>query len=208
MPNKTHYRADSMSGGQFFRPTIAVCLLALCTSCAEIEEATKTAAEAVRNGSAAFQPRTAYWNPHGASGRTKIVAHLAAQRAYFYKGKTVIGESTISTGRRGFETPPGRYTVIQKDAHHVSTIYGDFVGTDGRVVKPNVDAQKERAPRGTHFVGAKMPYFLRFTGGYGMHAGYVPRYRASHACIRMPTQMAKHFFDAAELGTPVIEKGN
>jgi lipoprotein-anchoring transpeptidase ErfK/SrfK len=51
-----------------------------------------------------------------------------------------------------------------------------------------------------------MPFFLRFTRGYGMHAGYVPRYRASHGCIRMPGEMAEHFFDAAEEGTPVIVK--
>ncbi len=51
-----------------------------------------------------------------------------------------------------------------------------------------------------------MPYFLRFTGGYGMHAGFVPRYRASHGCIRMPREMARHFFDAAEEDTPVIVK--
>ena len=36
----------------------------------------------------------------------------------------------------------------------------------------------------------------------------VPRYRASHGCIRMPAQMARHFFDAAEEGTPVIVKRN
>ena len=48
-----------------------------------------------------------------------------------------------------------------------------------------------------------MPYFLRFTGGYGMHAGFVPRYRASHGCIRMPEKMAKRFFDAAKVGTRV-----
>jgi len=36
-----------------------------------------------------------------------------------------------------------------------------------------------------------------------MHAGFVPNYRASHGCIRMPEKMAKHFFDAAKIGTPV-----
>ena len=48
-----------------------------------------------------------------------------------------------------------------------------------------------------------MPYFLRFRGGYGMHAGFVPRFRASHGCVRMPIKMAKHFFEAAEIGTRV-----
>jgi lipoprotein-anchoring transpeptidase ErfK/SrfK len=65
---------------------------------------------------------------------------------------------------------------------------------------------KDPQPPGTIFDGARMPYFLRFTGGYGMHAGFVPRYRASHGCIRMPKEMARHFFDAAEDGTPVIVK--
>jgi lipoprotein-anchoring transpeptidase ErfK/SrfK len=48
-----------------------------------------------------------------------------------------------------------------------------------------------------------MPYFLRFAGGYGMHAGFVPRFRASHGCVRMPMRMAKYFFEAAEIGTRV-----
>lgn len=192
-----------MSRQHLFRTLIALSVLVLCTSCAELEEAGRAATEAARSGAAALSPRTAYWNPRRASGRSKIVVNLGAQRAYFYKGKTVIGESTISTGRRGYETPPGKYSVIQKDEHHVSTIYGDFVDKRGRVVQTNVSSRKDRPPAGTQFVGARMPYFLRFRGEYGMHAGYVPRYRASHGCIRMPTEMAKHFFHAAELGTPV-----
>ena len=36
-----------------------------------------------------------------------------------------------------------------------------------------------------------------------MHAGYVPRYRASHGCIRMPEKMARRFFEAAKVGTRV-----
>jgi lipoprotein-anchoring transpeptidase ErfK/SrfK len=195
-----------MSGLHLFRTSIALSLLALCTSCAELENATKAATNAARTSAAALRPRSAYWNAHGVSGRPKIVVRLIDQRAYFYRGKTVIGESSISTGRKGYETPPGKYRIIQKDEHHVSSIYGDFVGEDGRIVKANVSARKDHAPSGTQFVGARMPYFLRFTRGYGMHAGFVPRYRASHGCIRMPAEMAKHFFDAAELNTPVIVK--
>jgi hypothetical protein len=195
-----------MSGLHLFRASIALSLLAFCTSCAEIETARKATTDAARTAAAALHPTPAYWNPDRVSGPPKIIVRLGDQRAYFYKGKTVIGESSISTGRKGYETPPGRYRVIQKDEHHVSSIYGDFVGEDGQVVKANVSTLKDHAPRGTQFVGAQMPYFLRFTRGYGMHAGFVPRYRASHGCIRMPAAMAKHFFDAAELDTPVIVK--
>jgi len=49
-----------------------------------------------------------------------------------------------------------------------------------------------------------MPYFLRFTEGYGMDGGFVPRFRASHGSIRMPGKMAKHFFEATDIDTPVI----
>jgi hypothetical protein len=195
-----------MSGPHLLRTSIALTLLALCTSCAEMENATKAAADAAKTAAAALHPRPAYWNDDGVSGPPKIVVSLSDQRAYFYKGKTVIGESNISTGRKGYETPPGKYRVIQKDEHHVSSIYGDFVGEDGEIVKANVSSHKDRPPAGTTFAGAKMPFFLRFTRGYGMHAGFVPRYRASHGCIRMPAEMAKHFFDAAELDTPVIVK--
>jgi hypothetical protein len=198
--------ASFMSHLHLYRSIIALIILALCAGCEELETAGRATSNAARSAVATFNFGSGYWNPHGAKGSSKILVSISAQRAYFYKGKTLIGESTISTGRKGYDTPPGRYRVIQKDEHHLSTIYGDFVGDDGRVVKANVNANKDSRPKGTHFVGARMPYFLRFTGGYGMHAGYVPRYRASHGCIRLPGPMARHFFQAAEIGTPVIVK--
>jgi len=45
---------------------------------------------------------------------------------------------------------------------------------------------------------------MRFNGGYGMHAGYVPKFRASHGCIRLPPRMARHFFENTPDDTPVI----
>jgi lipoprotein-anchoring transpeptidase ErfK/SrfK len=49
-----------------------------------------------------------------------------------------------------------------------------------------------------------MPYFLRFNGAVGMHAGYLPGYPASHGCIRLPLEMARHFYNNSSHGTPVI----
>lgn len=192
------------------RIALALSIVLFLASCAELDTATnaqsKARADALRTAAAAPHPEPAYWNGDIVSGSPKIVVNLQKQRAYFYKGKKLVGESNISTGRKGFETPPGKYRVIQKDEHHVSNLYGDYVSEDGEIVKSNVDTSKNPRPRGTEFVGAKMPFFLRFTRGYGMHAGFVPRYRASHGCIRMPQEMAKHFFDAAEADTPVIVK--
>ncbi len=159
---------------------------------------------------ASHHPVFATWNDDpAAKGPRKIVVNLTAQQAFFYKGETLIGKTNISSGKRDHETPPGKYRVIQKDATHVSNEYGVYKNSLGSVVVRDAEIGKTPRPKGARFVGAPMPYFLRFQDGYGMHAGFVPRYRASHGCVRMPITMAKHFFDAAENGTrvEVIEPG-
>ena len=153
-----------------------------------------------------MQRPAGYWNDEGVSGSPKIVVHLGEQKAFFYKGKHLVGETTISTGKKGFSTPPGSYSVLEKDINHVSSEFGDYVDDYGNVVKSNIDVRKDSQPRGSHFDGARMPYFMRFRGGYGMHAGYVPPYRASHGCIRLPGEWARPFFENAGEGTPVIVK--
>lgn len=49
-----------------------------------------------------------------------------------------------------------------------------------------------------------MPYFQRFTGAHGLHAGNVPGYPASNGCVRLSKRHAKRFNDAVKLGTPVM----
>jgi lipoprotein-anchoring transpeptidase ErfK/SrfK len=144
-----------------------------------------------------------WWHGEDASGPAKIVVHIGEQKAYFYKGKDLVGETTVSTGKPGFSTPPGHYTVLSKDAGHVSTVFGDYVDDYGNVVRSNIDSRKDRRPSGTHFDGARMPYAMFFRGGYAMHQGYVPPFAASHGCIRLPGEMAIRFFENASVGTPV-----
>jgi lipoprotein-anchoring transpeptidase ErfK/SrfK len=139
-------------------------------------------------------------------GSPRIVVSLSEQHAYFYKGKRLVGESTVSTGKPGFSTPPGSYKVVWKDRDHISTVFGDYVDDFGNVTKSNIDARKDSRPKGSHFDGARMPFAMFFRSGYAMHQGYVPPYAASHGCIRVPAEMAEHFFNAAELGTPVLVK--
>jgi lipoprotein-anchoring transpeptidase ErfK/SrfK len=144
-----------------------------------------------------------WWNDEGASGKPRIVVHIGEQEAYFYEGKQLVGETTVSTGKPGFSTPPGHYTVVSKDAGHVSTVFGDYVDDFGNVIRSNIDSRKDPRPKGTHFDGARMPYAMFFRGGYAMHQGYVPPFAASHGCIRLPGQMAVRFFENAPVGTPV-----
>ena len=145
-----------------------------------------------------------YWHGEGTTGQPSIQIHLGEQRAYFYKGDTLVGVSALSTGREGHHTPAGDFKVIEKDKTHRSSEYGDYVNSaTHEVVKSNVQNGKEPRPPGSVFVGAPMPNFLRITGGIGLHAGYLPGVPASHGCIRMPAFMAENFFVNAPLGTPV-----
>jgi len=144
-----------------------------------------------------------YWNGDGVLGRPSIKIDLENQRAYFYKDHQIVGASVVSTGREGYDTPPGEFRITQKDIDHTSSLYGDYVDQTGQVVVKNVETNKDAKPRGTVFQGAPMPYFLRIHGGIGMHAGYLPGYPASHGCIRLPQEMAVKFFEDAPIGTPV-----
>jgi lipoprotein-anchoring transpeptidase ErfK/SrfK len=153
-------------------------------------------------GTSGYDP-ISYWDGDGISGRPSVTIFLNEQRAYFYKGDQLVGVSQVSAGREGHDTPPGTYKIIQKDPNHASSLYGDYADAMGNVVQKDVELGKDPIPPGAHFVGAPMPYFMRITGGVGMHQGYLPGYPASHGCIRMPGKMAQIFYNNVDLGTPV-----
>lgn len=144
-----------------------------------------------------------YWDGDGVSGPPSIVIDLSDQRAYFYKGGTLAGVSSLSTGDEGHPTTTGRFKIIEKDKNHRSNLYGDFVDSAGNVVVRDVTAGKDKPPPGTTFLGSEMTHFMRFNGGAGMHKGYLPGYAASHGCVRMPAHMAEIFFNNVSIGTPV-----
>jgi hypothetical protein len=189
----------SMSCRTLFRTLLALSGSLFIVSCTEYQTRPPTAV-------APTPTPAGYWNGDGVPGSPKIVVSISEQHAYFYKGKHLVGESTVSTGKPGFGTPPGHYTVLSKDPTHVSTVFGDYVDDFGNVVKSNIDVRKDSKPPGSHYDGARMPYAMFFRGGYAMHQGYVPPYAASHGCIRVPKEMAETFFDNAPVGTPVIVK--
>ena len=144
-----------------------------------------------------------YWEGDGVPGPPHVIIRLGEQRAYFYKGHTLVGISTISTGREGYDTPLGKFHIIQKDKDHVSSRFGDYDDANGNILMKEIDRDKDPMPPGAVYDGAKMPYFMRIVGGTGMHEGFLPGYPASHGCIRMPGFMAQAFFRSVELGTPV-----
>lgn len=147
--------------------------------------------------------KKSYWDDSGIVGPPSIVINLTKQTASFYKDGKLVGVSAISSGREGFDTPAGNFKITQKNIDHASNLYGDYVDASGNVVVKDVDVKKDPRPAGATFRGAPMPYFMRITGGVGMHQGFLPGVPDSHGCIRMPQKMARLFWDNAPQGTPV-----
>ena len=152
---------------------------------------------------AAGSRNVSYWNGDAMVGRPAVRISISEQRAYFYKGGQLAGVSLISSGREGRDTVTGNFHIIQKDKSHKSSLFGQYVDANGKVIQNDVDTGKDSMPQGAHYNGAKMPNFMRINAGIGMHEGFLPGYPASHGCIRMPALMAEAFFRSVAVGTPV-----
>ena len=206
------YTAMSHLGRHIFRFTAATVTLLL-GACANYDtRLNSSGVKYLGTGNTIIDPSTkeslalkkSYWDGDGTAGAPSMVINLSKQTASFYRGGKLVGVSAISSGREGFGTPAGNYTIIQKNIDHHSNLYGDFVDGSGAVVVKNVDAKKDIPPPGTKFVGASMPYFMRLTNsGVGMQQGFLPGVPYSHGCIRMPEKLVKIYWANAPLGTPV-----
>jgi lipoprotein-anchoring transpeptidase ErfK/SrfK len=106
----------------------------------------------------------------------QLVVTITGQTVVLYKNGVPIVTGKISTGRKGFDTPQGRYLVTDKERSRRSSLY--------------------KVP---------MPYFLRLSfGEYGIHQGYNPGRPASHGCIRVGTEeAAKAIYEQTPIGTLV-----
>ena len=145
-----------------------------------------------------------HWEGDGVRGEPKVVIDVSEQTASFYKGHQLVGVSKISSGKDGYPTPIGTFKITEKDKDHRSNLYGEYIAPDGTVIQKDVDVTKDKMPPGARFLGAPMPYFMRFHNGVGMHAGYLPGFAASHGCVRMPDYMAEIYFKNVSLNTQVV----
>ncbi len=114
-----------------------------------------------------------------ADARTlQIFVSKDKQSLAVYDGAEVVATSKISSGKDGHTTPSGIFSVIEKQKYHESNIYSN----------------------------APMPFMQRLTwSGIALHeSNSVPRYPASHGCVRMPGAFAKSLYKMTEMGVPVI----
>lgn len=105
------------------------------------------------------------------------VVSLNSQRVTVYSARGKMLEAPVSSGKPGYETPAGIYSILQKRRDHYSNLYND----------------------------AEMPFMQRLTwSGIALHAGDLPGYPASHGCIRMPYDFAGQLFELSKKGMRVV----
>jgi lipoprotein-anchoring transpeptidase ErfK/SrfK len=138
---------------------------------------------------------------------TRVIINLSEQRAYLVEDAKVSLVSPIASGKPGWSTPTGRFSVIDKDIDHHSQSFGSVVDGSGRIATLSA-TPGTYVPPGFHYQPAPMPFYMQFSQAIGMHAGYLPGYPASHGCVRMPRDLAERFFERVHIGTPVTVSGN
>jgi hypothetical protein len=127
------------------------------------------------------------------------------QRAQLISDEITILDTPIATGVRAHPTPGGQFQIMSKKSMHRSSLYGNYVDEEGKVVKKGVDNRVAEQPEGTTFVGTAMPFWHRLTGdGVGLHVGYVPPRAASHGCVRFPKQIMPLIYAKTDVGTSVV----
>lgn len=121
------------------------------------------------------------WDPSAApSGVMTTVVKLDSQRAFVWRNGKLIGISVIASGKPGYETPDGTFTVLEKQVFHRSNKYDD----------------------------APMPYMQRLTwSGLALHGGHPRGHPASHGCIRLPMGFAAALYKEDTKGMKVVITG-
>ncbi len=138
------------------------------------------------------------------SSNSSLIIDISLQRAMLYNGDIVALDYPISSGTESHPTPPGDYKILEKTKDKRSNAYGKIVDTNGDIINADASARKSKVPAGSEFVGAPMPYWMRLTwDGVGHHVGNVPRYPASHACIRGSKSVVPLVFSKVKIGTLV-----
>jgi len=137
---------------------------------------------------------------------TRIHIDLSKQRGILISGDQVALDYPISSGTSKHPTPTGSYKIIERKKNEKrSNLYGKLYNAEGTVINSNADSRKDAVPEGGKFVGAPMEYWMRLTNdGIGMHKGKVPRYPASHGCVRTYYKAVPTVFEKTSLGTPVV----
>ena len=138
------------------------------------------------------------------ASNSSLRINLRTQRAQLMKGEEVVMDYPVSSGKKKYPTPPGNYRIMEKLTKKRSNLYGKIYDAEGNLINSDADTREDVVPEGGRYEGASMPYWMRLTSsGVGHHVGRVPRYPASHGCIRGPSHVLPDVYRRVGVGTPV-----
>ncbi len=125
-------------------------------------------------------------SPETSGAAKRIEVNLSQQMMYAYENGVLVLSSGVSTGRPGWDTPPGNFAVYAK--YEVQTMTGSANGISW--VVPNV------------------PHVMYFYYGDALHGTYWHNSfgtgaRLSHGCVNLPLNVAAQLYYWAPIGTPV-----
>lgn len=120
-------------------------------------------------------------------GPKRIEVDLSDQWMYAFEGQQLVLSAGVSTGKKGWDTPVGRFAVYAKVP--LQTMRGNAKGEKWEV--PNVP---------------DILYFYRNAALHGAywHNRFGTGARLSHGCVNLPLGAAKQLYNWAQIGTPVI----
>jgi lipoprotein-anchoring transpeptidase ErfK/SrfK len=132
-------------------------------------------------GPLALRPGDFRWAANAPqTGEPRVVIDLLTQLFYVYRGEQLVGVATISSGKKGRETPLGFWAVMRKQKLGHSRKYDN----------------------------APMPFMQMYDDkGIAFHAGPNPGYPASHGCVRLPLKFAEKLYGVTQIGTKVVIEG-
>lgn len=109
-----------------------------------------------------------------------LTIQIGSQAFAYSEGDQVVRTGPISSGRDGYRTPRGNFSVLSKQKDKVSSRYTNEIG-----------------------MPAWMPYSIQFYGHYFLHEGWLPGHPDSHGCVRVGEKDARFLFERLKVGDPV-----
>lgn len=109
--------------------------------------------------------------------KVEVKLSTSTQNVYVMEGDRLLMAVQGNVGKRGSETPTGRFTIYNK------------IKNKRRVSQPDA--------------GYPMGYWCEFKPAYGFHEGFVHPTPRTHGCIRLHREAAARLYALTRIGTPV-----
>lgn len=124
-----------------------------------------------------------------------IDVNLSTQTATAYNGSTPVYTAGVTSGRPGWATPTGTFSVVNRVANE--TMDSSTIGIP------------RNAPGGYYLTNILYTQYFDWSGdalhyNYWSPASAFGSYPTSHGCVGMQLGAAQYFWNFASIGTPVV----